>query len=79
MNTRDTSCKESTAASGWSASATRALIAIWGKIDVHQKLDSVKRNKSIYEVVGKMQEEGFEFTWEQCRTNFKAKNLNQRY
>ena len=65
-------------ASGWSASATCALIAVWGEVDVQQKLDSVKRNKIIYEEIAeKMREEGIEFTWEQCRT--KAKNLTQRY
>ena len=62
---------------GWSASATRALIAVWREVDVQQKLDSVKRNKIIYEEIAEKMREGFKFTWEQCRT--KAKNLTQRY
>ena len=63
---------------GWSHDATRALISIWGESDVQEKLDGVKRNKDIYlKISMKLQEMGYSWTWQQCRT--KIKNLTQNY
>lgn len=76
--THDVSRTGSMAASGWSTNATHALIAIWGEVNVQKRLDSVTRNIVIYEeIVEKMRAEGFNYSWEQCRT--KAKNLTQKY
>jgi len=66
------------AAKGWSNDATKALIAIWGESHVQEKLDSVTRNKVIYEdIAEKMSAQGYDYDWKQCRT--KAKNLAQAY
>ena len=60
---------------GWSNEATRALIALWGENKVQEQLDSVARNKAIYEDIAEgMRKAG---TWKQCCT--KAKNLAQKY
>ena len=51
------------AASGWSTNATRALIAIWGEVNVLEKLDAVARNRVIYEEnSGKMRAQGFDYS-----------------
>ena len=65
-------------AKGWSNNATKALIGIWGESRVQQKLDSVTRNKIIYEEIAeKMSTQGYDFDWKQCR--IKAKKLAQAY
>ncbi len=70
--------KGKSSACGWYSEATRALINIWGQTDVQSKLDSVKRNKDIFlQVARDLQDLGYHWTWEQCRT--KIKNLTQKY
>ena len=65
-------------AGGWTHAETKALIDIWGEQNVQQQLDSVRRNKDVYEKVAKeMTELGYNKTWKQCRV--KVKNLTQRY
>ena len=65
-------------AAGWSASATRALISVWGEQDIQKQLDRVVRNQVVYEkVAASLLELGYEFTWKQCRT--KVKNVTQKY
>lgn len=69
---------EKPSSSGWSSEATRALIGIWGQADVQSKLDSVKRNKDIFQQIAKeLADLGYSWTWQQCRT--KIKNLTQAY
>ncbi len=65
--------KGKSSACGWDSEATRALINIWGQTDVQSKLDSVKRKQ----VARDLQDLGYHWTWEQCRT--KIKNLTQKY
>ena len=63
---------------GWSNEATRVLIALWGGNKVQEQLDSVARNRAIYEdIADGMRKAGYGYTWKQCRT--KAKNLAQKY
>ena len=38
-------------AAGWTAAATTALLGVWGEENVQGQLDSVKRNRSIYEKI----------------------------
>ena len=63
---------------GWSEEETSVLISIWGAANVQQQLDSVTRNRHIYEkIANDMAEHGYHKTWQQCKT--KIKNLTQRY
>ena len=63
--------KRKSSACGWDSEATRA---VW---DVQSKLDSVKRNRDIFLKVSRdLQDLGYNWTWEQCRT--KIKNLTQQ-
>ena len=65
-------------AAGWSEAETRALIAVWGEADVQGQLDSVKRNKGIYQrIAAELSTQGWTKSWKQCRV--KVKNLTQRY
>ena len=65
-------------AAGWDADATKALINIWGQENVQSQLDSVTRNRVIYEKIAlRLEEEGYTRSWQQCRT--KIKNLTQKY
>ena len=65
-------------AAGWNEDVTKALIGIWGQESVQSQLDSVVRNRAIYEKVAKkLEEAGYERTWQQCRT--KIRNLTQKY
>lgn len=69
---------KSSNSSGWSSEATRALINIWGETDVQGKLDSVKRNKDIFQQISRdLEALGYSWTWQQCRT--KIKKLTQKY
>ena len=57
---------------------TRALVAVWSQENVQGELDSVARNRTVYERIAKeLAEMGYEKTWKQCRT--KIKNLTQKY
>ena len=65
-------------AAGWSTDATRTLISIWSDQNIQEQLDGVVRNRVVHEEVAeKLCEEGYEYTWKQCRT--KVKSLTQRY
>lgn len=65
-------------AAGWTSEETKALIACWGEANVQEQLDSVKRNRDIYErIAAEMAKQGFHKAWKQCRV--KVKNLTQRY
>ena len=65
-------------AAGWLSDETRTLISIWGEQNVQTQLDSVKRNKDIYEKIAfELSNMGYTKTWKQCRV--KVKNLTQKY
>ena len=65
-------------ATEWSAEATKTLIQIWGDASVQSQLDTVVRNKFLYqEVSRKLEDEGHVRSWQQCRT--KIKNLTSKY
>ena len=57
-----------------SLNGSEGLIAIWGESQVQEKLDSVTRNKVIYEDIAKMNAQGYDYDWKQ-----KAKNLAHVY
>lgn len=62
----------------WSTEETTTLISIWGEESVQSRLDSAHRNRHIFEQIARdMSENGYEKTWQQCRT--KMKNLIQKY
>ena len=70
--------RSSEMAAGWTDAETKALIAVWGEADVQGQLDSVKRNKDIYQrIAAELSEQGWSKSWKQCRV--KVKNLTQRY
>ena len=78
MNTWWTGGQDVKMASGWSTEETRALISVWGEANVQDQLDSVKRNKDIYErISAQLSAQGWTKSWKQCRV--KVKNLTQRY
>ena len=65
-------------AAGWSGDETKAFIAAWGEENIQCQLDSVKRNKDIYEQVAiQLSAQGYSKTWKQCRV--KVKYLKQKY
>uniref|UniRef100_A0A1X7UP62 Myb/SANT-like DNA-binding domain-containing protein n=1 Tax=Amphimedon queenslandica TaxID=400682 RepID=A0A1X7UP62_AMPQE len=65
-------------AGGWTEVETCALIDVWGDADVQHQLDSVSRNRHIYEKISTdLNNLGYHKTWQQCKT--KVKNLTQRY
>ena len=46
-----------------------ATTALFGVENVQGQLDSVKRNRSIYEKISsKLSEQGHNYSWKQCRT-----------
>ena len=62
----------------WNMQETYSLLGIWGPADVQSKLDSVVRNKTIYEQIAReLKVLGYERTWQQFRT--KIKNLVKQY
>jgi hypothetical protein len=64
--------------SGWTDTATKALLAIWGEHNNQKQLDEVKRNKHIYQKISdKLAQNGHHFSAKQCRT--KVKNMQQSY
>ena len=66
-------------AAGWTTDEeTKALISAWGKANVQEQLDNVKRNKEVYQKIASLlAEQGYVKSWQQCRV--KVKNLTQRY
>ena len=62
----------------WTLEETKALIAVWGQANVQSQLDSVVRNRTIYQRIAKeLADLGLNKTWEQCKT--KIKNMTQKY
>ena len=62
----------------WTGEETRALVSVWGEVNIHEELDGVTRNKVICEKITKeMEGLGYSRTWKQCRTMIK--NLTQAY
>ena len=62
----------------WEDEQVRALIAIWGETNIQEELDGATRNKVVFkEIARKLQEQGHNKDWEQCRT--KIKNLKREY
>ncbi len=60
----------------WSESEVKALIAVWGESNVQEELDGAVRNKVVFqEIAKKLQEQGYNRDWVQCRT--KKKNLKK--
>ena len=62
----------------WSDDEVRALIHVWGDGKIQEELDGAKRNKPIFVTLSKrMQEQGYNRDWQQCRA--KIKNLKGEY
>ena len=62
----------------WSDKEVRALIAIWGDSTIQEDLDGAVRNKVIFQKIAKkLQEQGIQRDWVQCRA--KIKNLKTKY
>ena len=40
-------------ASGWSADETRALVSVWGEASVQSELDTVARNRVVFERIAR--------------------------
>ena len=65
-------------AGSWNVEETKALIAIWGQENVQSQLQTVHRNRDVYQRIAmELEENGYVKTWQQCRT--KIKNLTQKY
>ena len=65
-------------AGSWTNNETKTLLSLQGDESVQRKLDKAHRNRDIYEAIARdMAEQGYERTWQQCRT--KIKNLVQKY
>ena len=76
MTTASTST--STRGSLWSDEEVRALIAIWGEANVQEELDGAVRNRVVFQDISKkLQDQGYNREWEQCKT--KLKNLKKEY
>ena len=57
----------------WSEREVRALIQIWGDGKIQEELDGAKRNKQIFQTIAKkMQEQGYNSDWQQCRAKIKS-------
>ena len=77
-STTSASASTSTYMSLWTLEETKALIAVWGQANVQSQLDSVVRNRTIYQHIAKeLADLGLNKTWEQCKT--KIKNMTQKY
>ena len=62
----------------WADKEVKALLTIWGDSKIQEELDGAVRNKVVYERISKkLQEEGYEREWKQCRA--KVKNLKTKY
>ena len=54
-------------AAGWTTEETKALIGCWGEANVQEQLDSVKRNRGIYEqIAAEICKLGYKKSWKQC-------------
>ena len=62
----------------WADKEVKALLTIWGDSKIQEELDGAVRNKVVFETIAKkLQEQGYERDWKQCRT--KIKNLKIKY
>ena len=53
-------------------------MSVWGEASVQSELDTVARDRVVFERIARQLEElGYEQMWQQCRT--KMKNLTQKY
>ena len=61
----------------WADKEVKALLTIWGDSKIQEELDGAVRNKVVFERnAKKLQEQGYERDWKQCRA--KVKTLLQR-
>ena len=78
MTSATTSALVSNRGTPWSDEEVRALIAIWGETNVQEELDGAVRNKVVFQDISKkLQDQGCNRDWEQCRT--KIKKLKKEY
>ena len=62
----------------WTDDEIRALLQVWGDEKIQEELDGAKRNKPVFiSIAQKMQEEGYNRDWQQCKA--KIKNLKGLY
>ena len=62
----------------WSDAEVKAHITIWGDSKIQDELDGAVRNKIIFvKIAKKLQEQGYNRDWQQCRV--KLKNLKSDY
>ena len=62
----------------WSDKEVKALLAIWGESKIQKELDGAVRNKVVFEhIAKKLQDQGCDRDWKQCRA--KVKNLKTKY
>ena len=62
----------------WADKEVKALLTIWGDSKIQEELDGAVRNKVVFErIAKKLQEQGYEREWKQCRA--KVKNLKTKY
>ena len=56
----------------------QVLIIIWGEAKIQEELDGAVRNKTVFQKIAtKLEQEGYQRDWQQCRT--KVKNLKREY
>ena len=69
---------ESNRGTTWADKEVKALLTIWGDTKIQEELDGAVRNKVVFErIAKKLQEQGYEHDWKQCRA--KVKNLKTKY
>ena len=62
----------------WEDKEVKTLLTIWRDTKIQEELDGAVRNKVIYERIAKrLQEQGYECNWKQCRA--KINNLKTKY
>ena len=62
----------------WSDPEIKALLEIWGEENIQEELDGAVRNKTVFTKISeKMEEQGHERDWQQCKTKIKA--LKKKY
>ena len=62
----------------WADKEVKTLLTIWGDSKIQEELDGAVRNKVVFECIAKkLQEQGYERDWKQCRA--KVKNLKTKY
>ena len=67
------------AVANWSDSEVINLIELWGEEGIQEQLEGAKRNKHVYEKLGREpQKTGSDKTAEQCRAKIKKLKLDYR-